>query len=45
MKLSAFCGVSVDGFLARPDDSLDFLHTDERELHGFKDLSDYRIAS
>jgi dihydrofolate reductase len=27
--------VSVDGFLARPDDTLDFLHTGEQEPHGF----------
>jgi hypothetical protein len=38
MKLSVFCGVSVDGFLARPDDALDFLHTDEQEPHGFKEF-------
>ena len=38
MKLSVFCGVSVDGFLARPDDSLDFLHTGEQEPHGFKEF-------
>jgi dihydrofolate reductase len=25
IKLSVFCGVSVDGFLARPDHALDFL--------------------
>jgi dihydrofolate reductase len=35
MRLSVFCGVSVDGFLARPDDALDFLHTSEQEPHGF----------
>ena len=35
MKLSVFCGVSVDGFLARPDDALDFLETGEQEPHGF----------
>lgn len=29
MQLSAFCGVSVDGFLARPDDALDFLAAGE----------------
>jgi dihydrofolate reductase len=28
--------VSLDGFLARPDDALDFLHTGEQEPHGFK---------
>jgi dihydrofolate reductase len=38
MKLSVFCGVSVDGFLARPDDTLDFLHTGEQEPHGFKEF-------
>jgi len=35
MRLSVFCGVSLDGFLARPDDALDFLHTGEQEPHGF----------
>ncbi len=38
MKLSVFCGVSVDGFLARPNDTLDFLHTSEQEPHGFKEF-------
>jgi dihydrofolate reductase len=38
MKLSVFCGVSVDGFLARPDDTLDFLDTDEQEPHGFTEF-------
>ncbi len=38
MKLTVFCGVSVDGFLARPDDALDFLHTGEQEPHGFKEF-------
>ncbi len=38
MKLSVFCGVSVDGFLARPDDTLDFLRTGEREPHGFEEF-------
>jgi dihydrofolate reductase len=38
MKLSVFCGVSVDGFLARPDDTLDFLHTGEQEPHGFNEF-------
>lgn len=38
MKLSVFCGVSVDGFLARPDDALDFLNTGEQEPHGFKEF-------
>jgi SAM-dependent methyltransferase len=30
--------VSVDGFLARLDDALDFLHTGEQEPHGFKEF-------
>jgi dihydrofolate reductase len=30
--------VSLDGFLARPDDALDFLHTGEQEPHGFKEF-------
>lgn len=38
MKLSAFCGVSVDGFLARPDDTLDFLRAGEGEPHGFSEF-------
>jgi len=38
MKLSVFCGVSVDGFLARPDHSLDFLETGEQEPHGFEEF-------
>jgi len=38
MKLSVFCGVSLDGFLARPDDSFDFLNTGESEPHGFKEF-------
>ena len=40
MRLSVFCGLSVDGFLARPDDTLDFLHTGEQEPHGFKEFLD-----
>jgi dihydrofolate reductase len=38
VKLSVFCGVSVDGFLARPDHSLDFLETGEQEPHGFEEF-------
>jgi dihydrofolate reductase len=38
MKISVFCGVSVDGFLARLDDTFDFLQTGEQEPHGFKDF-------
>jgi dihydrofolate reductase len=30
--------VSVDGFLARLDDALDFLQTGEKEPHGFKEF-------
>lgn len=35
MKLSVFCGTSVDGFLARPDDTFDFLKAGEAVPHGF----------
>src|ERR1017187_8414244 len=38
MKLTVFCGVSVDGFLARPNDALDFLLTGEQEPHGFEEF-------
>ena len=38
MKLSVFCGVSVDGFLARPDDGLDFLDAGGQEPHGFTEF-------
>ncbi len=38
MKISVFCGVSVDGFLARPDHSLDFLDTGGQEPHGFEEF-------
>jgi dihydrofolate reductase len=38
MKLSVFCGVSVDGFLARLDDTFDFLQTDGQEPHGFAEF-------
>ena len=38
MNLSVFCGVSVDGFLARPNHTLDFLHTGEQEPHGFEEF-------
>lgn len=30
--------MSVDGFLARPDDALDFLRAGEQEPHGFKEF-------
>ena len=35
MKISVFCGVSLDGFLARPDDTFDFLKAGEGVPHGF----------
>lgn len=35
MKLSVFCGTSVDGFLARRDDTFDFLDTGGNLPHGF----------
>lgn len=38
VKLSVFCGVSVDGFLARPDDALDFLDAGGQEPHGFEEF-------
>jgi dihydrofolate reductase len=38
MKLSVFCGVSVDGFLARPDDTFDFLDAGGDEPHGFTEF-------
>ena len=38
MRLSVFCGVSVDGFLARQDDTFDFLSTGEQEPHGFTEF-------
>jgi len=38
MQLSVFCGVTVDGFLARPNHSLDFLHTGEQVPHGFEEF-------
>lgn len=38
MRLSVFCGVSVDGFLARPDHALDFLDAGGEEPHGFEEF-------
>lgn len=38
MKLSVFCGVSVDGFLARPNHALDFLDAGGQESHGFEEF-------
>jgi dihydrofolate reductase len=40
MRFSAFCGVSVDGFLARPDDTFDFLKAGEGVPHGFTEFLD-----
>jgi hypothetical protein len=34
MQLSVFCGVSVDGFIARPNHALDFLDAGGDEPHG-----------
>lgn len=38
MKLSVFCGVSVDGFLARPNHALDFLDAGGHEPHGYEEF-------
>ncbi len=38
MMLSVFCGLSLDGFLARRDDTFDFLQTGEQEPNGFKEF-------
>lgn len=38
MKLSVFCGVSVDGFLARPNHALDFLDAGGQAPHGFEEF-------
>jgi dihydrofolate reductase len=38
MRLSVFCGVSVDGFLARADDTFDFLTAGEQTPHGFTEF-------
>jgi dihydrofolate reductase len=38
VKLSVFCGVSVDGFLARPNGELDFLDAGGQEPHGFEEF-------
>lgn len=38
MKLSVFCGVSVDGFLARNNGALDFLDAGGQEPHGFEEF-------
>jgi dihydrofolate reductase len=38
VKLSVFCGISVDGFLARLDHTLDFLPAGEKVPHGFNEF-------
>ena len=38
IQLSVFCGVSVDGFLARRDDTFDFLLAGEQVPHGFEEF-------
>ncbi len=38
IQLSVFCGVSVDGFLARRDHTIDFLDTGGQEPHGYDEF-------
>jgi len=38
IKLSVFCGISVDGFLARRDHAVDFLDTPDQEPHGYDEF-------
>jgi dihydrofolate reductase len=38
IKLSVFCGISVDGFLARLDHKVDFLDAAEPEPHGYEEF-------
>jgi dihydrofolate reductase len=38
MRTSAFVGVTLDGFLARPDGAIDYLKPYEGEEHGFTDF-------
>lgn len=38
MKLSVFCGVSVDGFLARLNNKVDFLDAGGNVPHGFEEF-------
>jgi dihydrofolate reductase len=38
MRASVFIGTSVDGFIARPDDKLDFLPSDGGEAHGYTEF-------
>lgn len=38
MKASVFCGASVDGFIARLNDDLDFLEAGGSEPHGYTEF-------
>jgi dihydrofolate reductase len=38
MRASVFIGTSVDGFIARPDDKLDFLPAGGGESHGYNEF-------
>ena len=38
MTVSVFIGASVDGFIARPNDDLDFLPTGGGEPHGYDEF-------
>jgi dihydrofolate reductase len=38
VKTSVFVGVSVDGFIARPDGALDFLDAGGNEPHGYEEF-------
>src|SRR5271170_5427858 len=38
MTVSVFIGISVDGFIARPDGTLDFLPADGGEPHGYNEF-------
>lgn len=40
MKTSVFCGASLDGFIARENDGLDFLPDDPGEGHGYQEFYD-----
>ena len=38
IKLSVFCAVSADGFLARPNHAVDFLDTPDQGPHGYDEF-------
>jgi dihydrofolate reductase len=38
MKASVFVGISLDGFMARPDGAFDFLPVDGGEPHGYEEF-------